>query len=110
MMDRAESKEDVRSFFERAAEGVLVLSVGDMVDVRDGDVMFDPLAEDGYRLSTRLMQSPHFSDLLQATDLKHILAEMAGRAVRRHRHLESGHPGKTESKSRPTPGPRRYRV
>ncbi len=110
MMDTAESTEDVRNFFERTAEGVLLLSVGDTVEVRDGDVLFDPHAEDGYRLSPRLKQCPHFSTLLRTSDLKHILTNMAGRAVRRHRHLAGVHPDKTESKSCPTPGPRRYRV
>lgn len=107
LIDRAESVEDVRKFFERTARDFLEKVVGEKMRLRGDDVWFAPDSTPGYRLSERLKDHRELSELRQTSDLNQILKSFSERAVGRWRHLEHKHPDKTESKINPLPGTRR---
>lgn len=107
LIDKAESVEDVRKFFERTARDFLWRAVGDQIEVDREDILFSPGSQPAFRLSSRLEDDPHFNELLDTSDLNTILAEFSDRAQGRWKHLERKQPDKTESKIYPVPGGRR---
>lgn len=107
MEERAKSVEDVCTYFEHMAAGVLIHTVGDMIDVRQGDVLFDPYSIDGYRLSSRLERNPKFMAQFETSDLKRLLARIADRAVCQYRHLVTERPDTSIVKAKRRTGPKR---
>lgn len=107
-IDAAESTEDVRKFFERTVFSFLEKAIGDQIEIKPGDVTFDPDSEPGYQISPRMLDNENFKRIDEGSDLSTILALLSGRALNRYKHLVTKHPDKTESKIFQVPGPRSH--
>ena len=105
LTDSAESTEDVRKQFERAARDFLGRALGPEWEIGEEDVLFDPETDAGYVLSQALLGDERFATVLGGSDLGPILERLARKAVNRFRQLEKN-PGKTEAKMYPIPGNR----
>lgn len=106
-IDAAESTEDVRKFFERTAVDFLRRAIGDRIEIRQDDVIFEPESTPGYMLSERMTTNEEFAAIHGESDLSPILGQLSGRALRRYLYLNRKHPDKTEMKIFQVPGPRR---
>ncbi len=69
------------------------------VDIAYDDIVLTPKDPPHYTLSDKLMADPRFTASWQDSDLKKIMADLAGMAMKRYIHLEKN-PGKTEAKIR----------
>jgi hypothetical protein len=107
-IDGAESTEDVRKFFERTVLDFLEKAIGETVSVQNGDVVFDPDSEPGYRISPRMLENEDFRRVVEESDLPAILRLLSARALNRYKHLATKQPDKTEAKMFPVPGPRSH--
>ncbi|MBI9111947.1 hypothetical protein [Maridesulfovibrio ferrireducens] len=106
MIDKAESTEDIRKFYERTALDFLQKAVGDQFDIGTDSLMFAPDSKPGYLLSPPLMENADFQAIVDQSDLTNILNRFTERAVNKYAHMDRKHPDKTEAKINPTPGQR----
>lgn len=104
LIDKAESTVDIRNFFERTALDFLQETVGDKIDIKSESITFAPDSEQGYRLSTILIEDTEFQNIIEHSDLSNILARFTDRAVKKYAQLDRRQQGKPEAKIKPTPG------
>ena len=100
-MTTAESTEDVKKFFTRAAGELLEAVSERKLDQDSEDIRLDPASVAGYSLSERIRKTEEFQAVWDNSDLRRILEHMASCAVNRYKHLDK-HPEKTDAKIFPS--------
>ena len=98
-ISRAESTEDVKKFFVYSSLDLLGRIFSPEMSFSYDDIALNPAGEPRYTLHQRLLDSADFSDMLESSDLSHILARLSEPAVNRYHHLAKN-PEKTKAKIR----------
>lgn len=106
-IDAAESTEDVKKFYERTIFDFLNRAIGDQVEIQPGDVVLDPKEKQGYNVTKRLRDDEGFNRMHAQSDMPDIMLLLTERALKRHKHLVTKQPDKTEIKIVQVPGSRR---
>jgi len=79
-MQQAETCDDAKHFFAQTVEGLLTQVFGEDAGIRVEDVTLVPEREPFYVISDRLMQTAGFRKEWEASDLRHVIARLAGTA------------------------------
>lgn len=99
-INHAESAEDLKKFFAYTAKELFeYIFSGEKIKFEYNDISFMPEDAPHYTVSERLLKSTEFKSVWNNSDLPHVFARLAKRAVNRYKHLEK-HPEKTEAKIR----------
>ncbi len=97
-MNKAESSEDVKKFFNYAAQE-LFKKIFSSFDLEFEDISLNTNSNPYYSLSEKVKNNPEFISTLNSSDLNQILDKLAETALNRYKHLEK-HPERTNSKIR----------
>ncbi|MFW6415347.1 MAG: hypothetical protein ACOCZ2_03430 [Thermodesulfobacteriota bacterium] len=97
-LNKAESSEDVKKFFNYAAQE-LFKKIFSNLDLDYEDISLDPDSNPSYALSEKIRNNPDFISTLNNSDLNQILDKLAESALNRYKHLEK-HPERTNAKIR----------
>lgn len=95
----AEDGVDVSKTFSHTMVSMLNDIFDNKFQLKDPDIIFDPLEEKHFRFSNRIMIMSGFSDVLIKSDLNNILERFAYTANNRYKHLNK-HLEKTNAKIR----------
>jgi hypothetical protein len=98
-LNRAESSEDVKKFFDYSMRELFDRVFGDDFKTNPEDCAFSLNNDDLYVLSQRLLSSELFNTVWESSDLSRIVKRFASAANNRYIRLEK-HQEKTDSKIR----------
>ena len=98
-LSKAESTEDLKKFFVYTSRELFAQIFAGGVEINYEDISLTPNDPPHYTISERLMADRRFTDTWKDSDLKRIMADLAGAAMKRYTHL-ARNPGKTEAKIR----------
>jgi hypothetical protein len=98
-LSKAESTEDVKKFFVYISRELFEQLFAGKVKLNYEDIVLTPKDPPHYTMSEKLMADPGFTESWKNSDLKKIMADLAGAALHRYIHLEKN-PSKTEAKIR----------
>jgi ribosomal protein L34 len=86
-MQQAETCDDTKHFFAQTVEGLLTQVFGEDAGIRVEDVTLVPEKEPFYVISDRLMRTAGFRKEWEASDLRHVIARLAGTAAHHCTHM-----------------------
>ncbi len=98
-LNLAESTEDLKKFFVYTSRDLLERIFAGELEINYEDIALNPKASPHFTLSEKLIADPRFISSWRDSDLKNIMADLAGTVMKRYIHLEKNS-GKTEAKIR----------
>ena len=98
-ISKAESTEDLKKFFVYTSRELFGEVFCGKIEIDYDDIALTPKDPPFYTLSDKLMADPNFTDCWRDSDLRKIVGDLAGTAMKRYIHLEKN-PAKSQSKIR----------
>jgi len=98
-LSKAESTEDLKKFFVYTSRELLERIFAGELEIDYEDIALNPKDSPHFILSDKLREDPRFTASWRDSDLKNILADLAGTVMKHYIHLEKN-PEKTEAKIR----------